>query len=153
MANTYTQLIIQFVFAVKHRESIINASIREPLEKYITGIAQNNGHKMLAIYCMPDHCHLLIGLHPSQSVSDAARDLKANSSKWLNEQKQLNSKFQWQEGYGAFSYSKSQLNTVANYILKQPEHHKKKTFKEEYHDFLIKFNIQYEDQYLFDWLE
>jgi REP element-mobilizing transposase RayT len=153
MANTYTQLLIQFVFAVKHRESKINETTRQPLEKYITGIVQNNNHKMLAIYCMPDHCHILIGLHPSQSVSDAARDIKSNSAKWLNEQEILKSKFNWQEGYGAFSYAKSQLDVVVKYILNQPEHHRKKTFKEEYCDFLIKFNIQYDDQYLFDWLE
>ena len=153
MANTYTQLLIQFLFAVKHRESKINESIREPLEKYITGVAQNNNHKMLAIYCIPDHCHIFLGLHPMQSVSEAARDIKSNSSKWLNDQKKLHTKFNWQEGYGAFSYSKSQMKTVINYVLNQPEHHKKRTFKEEYRDFLVKFNIQHDDQYLFDWID
>jgi REP element-mobilizing transposase RayT len=123
------------------------------LEKYITGIVQNNNHKMLAIYCMPDHCPILIDLHPSQSVLDAARDIKSNSAKWLNEQEILKSKFNWQEGYGAFSYAKSQLDVVVNYILNQPEQHRKKTSKEEYCEFLIKFNIQYHDQYLFDWLD
>ena len=153
MANTYTQILIQFVFAVKHRESKINEEARVPLEKYITGIIKNNNHRMLAIYCMPDHCHILIGLNPKQSISDAARDIKSNSAKWLNEQNVLKSNFNWQEGYGAFSYSKSQLDTVVNYIRNQPEHHKVKTFKEEYFDFLEKFNVQYDHQYLFTWLD
>jgi REP element-mobilizing transposase RayT len=153
MPNTYTQILIQFVFAVKHRESKINAEIRVPLEKYITGTVQNNKHKMLAIYCMPDHCHIFIGLNPSQSISDTVRDVKSNSAKWLNEQAFLKSKFNWQEGYGAFSYSKSQIDVVVNYILNQPKHHKNRTFKEEYIDFLQKFDVEYEDQYLFDWLE
>ena len=152
MANTYTQLLIQFVFAVKNRETIIKENIRLHLEKYISGIVQNKQHKLLAIYCMPDHCHVLVGLHPAQSISDLAKDIKANSSKWLNEQTYFRSKFNWQEGYGAFSYSKSQLNTVVNYILQQQEHHKKKTFKEEYVEFLQKFNVEYDQQYLFDWI-
>lgn len=108
---------------------------------------------MLAIYCMPDHCHILIGLKPTQSISDTARDIKSNSSKWVNEQNIFKSKFNWQEGYGAFSYSKSQLDTVVNYILKQAEHHRKKTFKEEYLELLKNFDIEYDNQYLFDWIE
>ncbi len=153
MPNTYTQILIQYVFAVKHREAVIKDDIRIPLEKYISGIISNNKHKLLAIYCMPDHCHILVGLNPSQSLSDLARDIKSNSTKWLNENKYTEYKFQWQEGYGAFSYAKSQLDTVVNYILNQPEHHYKKTFKEEYLDFLLKFNIQYDSKYLFNWLE
>ncbi len=153
MPNTYTQILIQYVFAVKHREAVIKDDIRIPLEKYISGIISNNKHKLLAIYCMPDHCHILVGLNPSQSLSDLARDIKSNSTKWLNENKYTEYKFQWQEGYGAFSYARSQLDTVVNYILNQPEHHYKKTFKEEYLDFLLKFNIQYDSKYLFNWLE
>lgn len=152
MANTYTQLIIQFVFAVKHRESQIHQALRIPLEKYITGIVKNNKHKMLAIYCMPDHCHILVGLNPTQSISDAVRDIKSNSSKWINENKLTPSSFKWQEGYGAFSYSKSQLDSVVNYVLNQPERHKTKSFKEEYIDFLQKFNVEFDNQYLFEWL-
>jgi len=152
MANTYTQLLIQFVFAVKHRESQIQEDFRVPLEKYISGIVHNNKHKMLAIYCMPDHCHLLVGLHPNQSVSDLARDVKANSAKWLNDNNYIKSKFNWQEGYGAFSYAKSQLDVVVNYILNQPIHHRKKTFKDEYIDFLEKFNVAFDNQYLFEWI-
>jgi len=153
MANTYTQLLVQFVFAVKHRKSKVHANIRIPLEKYITGIVQNKNHKMLAIYCMPDHCHILIGLNPDQSIADIIRDIKSNSSKWLNQQNALNSKFNWQEGYGAFSYAKSQLDVVIKYILNQAEHHHTQTFKEEYIEFLEKFNVEYDNQYLFDWLE
>tara|TARA_R110002096_G_scaffold86990_3_gene199798 strand:- start:25521 stop:25883 length:363 start_codon:yes stop_codon:yes gene_type:complete len=118
MPNTYTQILIQYVFAVKHREAVIKDDIRIPLEKYISGIISNNKHKLLAIYCMPDHCHILVGLNPSQSLSDLARDIKSNSTKWLNENKYTEYKFQWQEGYGAFSYARSQLDTVVNYILK-----------------------------------
>ncbi len=153
MPNTYTQILIQFVFAVKHRDALINENLRVPLEKYISGIIAKNDHKLLAIYCMPDHCHILVGLNPTQSISDLARDVKSSSTKWVNENKYTKSKFNWQEGYGAFSYAKSQLDTVVNYILSQREHHRKKTFKQEYHDFLTKFNIQYDDQYLFDWLD
>jgi REP element-mobilizing transposase RayT len=152
MANTYTQLLIQLVFAVKHREAQIHEDIRESLEKYLAGIIQNNKHKLLAIYCMPDHCHILVGLHPGQSISDLVRDVKASSAKWLNENNYTRSKFNWQEGYGAFSYSKRQLDVVVNYILNQPRHHRKKTFKEEYIDFLKKFNVEHDNRYLFDWI-
>ena len=110
MANTYTQLLIQLVFAVKHRESPIADSQREDVEKYIAGITKNSGHKILAIDCMPDHCHLLLGLNPKQSISDLVRDIKANSSKWINQNQCLHGQFAWQEGYGAFSYAKSQLD-------------------------------------------
>jgi REP element-mobilizing transposase RayT len=153
MANTYTQLLIQYVFAAKHRQALINENMRPSVQKFITGIATNNGHKLLAIYCMPDHSHILLGLNPKQSVSDLARDIKANSSKWINENKLTPHVFNWQEGYGAFSYAKSQLDRVVKYILQQPEHHKKKTFREEYLDFLREYNVEYDDRYLFNWLE
>jgi REP element-mobilizing transposase RayT len=119
----------------------------------MSGIIKNNSHKLLAIYCMPDHCHFLIGLNPSQSISDLARDIKSNSSKWINEQELLKSPFHWQDGYGAFSYAKSQLDAVVKYILNQPEHHKGQTFKEEYINFLQKFNVEYDEKYVFDWIE
>lgn len=152
MANTYTQINVQLVFAVKHRESLINEGIRVDLQKYITGIVSNQNHKMLAIYIMPDHCHVLIGLNPKQAIADLVRVIKSNSSKWLNENKLTRHRFQWQEGYGAFTYGQSQLQIVINYILNQKEHHSKKTFQEEYIDFLVKFQIDHEEQYFFNWL-
>ncbi|WP_127140321.1 IS200/IS605 family transposase [Flagellimonas marinaquae] len=150
MANTYTQILVQIVFAVKGRQNLITEKHREQVEKYICGIVNNKKSKALAIYCNPDHCHILMGLHPSVSISEMARDIKANSSKWINENKWVMGKFAWQEGYGAFTYSRSQLNKVVQYIRNQPEHHKKKTFKEEYIDFLEKFDIQYDDKYMFE---
>ena len=153
MPNTYTQLLIQFVFAVKNRQSKINENIRTDIERYISGIIKNNNHVLLAQYCMPDHCHILIGLNPTQSISSLANDIKSNSSKWINENRIIPYKFNWQEGFGAFSYSKSHLDAVVNYILTQKEHHHKKTFKEEYLEFLEKFNIEYNEKYLFEWIE
>ena len=153
MPNTYTQLLIQFVFAVKNQQSKINENIRTDIERYIAGIIKNNNHVLLAQYCMPDHCHILIGLNPTQSISSLANDIKSNSSKWINENRIIPYKFNWQEGFGAFSYSKSHLDAVVNYILKQKEHHHKKTFKEEYLEFLEKFNIEYNEKYLFEWIE
>lgn len=134
MSNTYTQLLIQVVFAVKGRQNSI-------LEKYICGIISNKKSKLLAIYCNSDHCHVLVGLHPTDAVSQFASDINANSSKWINEQKLVSREFEWQDGYGAFSYAKSQLDIVVKYILNQPIHHRKITFREEYLDFLKKFEI------------
>jgi REP element-mobilizing transposase RayT len=153
MANTYSQLYIQIVFAVKGRQNLISEKNRATLEKYICGIVSNKQSKPIAIYCNPDHLHLFIGLHPSIAISDLVRDIKANSTKWINDQKWIAGKFSWQVGFGAFSYSKSQIDSVVNYILNQAEHHKKKTFKEEYKDFLEKFNIEYKEKYLFDYYE
>lgn len=152
MANTYTQLLIQVVFAVKGRQNLILEKNREPIEKYICGIISNKKSKPLAIYCNPDHCHVLVGLHPTVAVSQFASDIKANSSKWINEQKLVSRDFEWQDGYGAFSYAKSQLDTVVKYILNQPIHHRKVTFRDEYLDFLKKFEIDNEEKYLFDFL-
>lgn len=151
MANTYTQLYIHLVFAVKGRQNLISEIHREELEKYICGIISNKKSKPLAIYCNPDHTHILMGIHPSVSVSDISRDIKANSSKFINEKKWIKGKFNWQDGFGAFSYAKSQLDTVVKYILNQPIHHKKKTFKEEYIEFLEKYAVDYDPKYLFDW--
>ena len=153
MPNTYTQLHIHFVFAVKDRQSLIHESIRVRLEKYITGIAQNIGHKLLAIYCMPDHTHLLIGLQPNQAIPDLMREVKSSSTSFINEQKLTIEKFGWQEGYGAFSHSHSHLQNVIDYILSQPLHHQKKTFKEEYLAFLQKFEISYDNKYVFNEVE
>ena len=152
MANTYSQIYIHIIFAVQGRQNLIPKKHREELHKYITGIVQNRGQKMLAIFCMPDHSHILTGMKPSISVSDLARDIKAGSSKFINENKWMKGKFNWQEGFGAFSYSRSQIDTVINYILCQEEHHKKRTFKDEYIELLKKFEVQYDEQYLFKWI-
>ncbi len=153
MANTYSQIYIQIVFAVKGRQNLISKGNREELHKFITGIVTNRGQKLLAVFAMPDHVHVLVGLKPSISISDLVRDIKAGSSKFINDSKWINNKFNWQEGFGAFSYSKSNLDNVVKYILNQEEHHKKQTFKNEYLDFLEKFEIEYDSKYLFEWLE
>jgi len=149
MANTYTQIHIQAVFSVQNRECIIQKTWKDELYKYITGIVQTNKHKLLAINGMPDHIHLLIGLRPNQSVSDLMQDIKGSSSKWINDKRLVGGKFSWQEGYGAFSYSKSDLSNVLHYISNQQEHHQKKTFKEEYLNMLKEFEIDFDDRYVF----
>ena len=149
MPNTYTQIHIQVVFAVQNRVSIIRKSWKDELYKYITGIIQNYGHKVLAINGMPDHLHILIGMRPTQSLSDLMQDIKGDSSKWINQKSFVNGKFSWQEGYGAFSYSKSHVDAVIKYIKNQEQHHKKKTFIEEYHEFLDKFEVEFDERYIF----
>lgn len=151
MANTYTQLHIQIVFAVKHRQNLIQEKNREELQKYICGIINNKTCKPLAIYCNPDHIHILIGLRPKIALSDLVRDIKANSSKYINNRKWVKGKFEWQSGFSAFTYSKSQLGRVIKYIENQHEHHRKKTFQDEYLTMLKKAEIEYEERYLFDW--
>ncbi|MEX2350199.1 MAG: IS200/IS605 family transposase [Flavobacteriaceae bacterium] len=153
MANTYTQLYVQVVFAVQGRVSLIHPHWEEELYKYITGIVQNRKHKMLAINGMPDHIHIFIGLHPGDSISDLVREIKKASNSFINEKKYSKLPFQWQSGYGAFSYSRSALDSVVNYIRNQKEHHKKSTFKEEYLKLLIDSGIEYNETYLFDWVE
>lgn len=147
---TYTQIHIQFVFAVKFREALIEQEWKEELHKYITGIIQNNKHKLLVINSMPDHIHILVGLRPNQSVSDLVNDIKTNSSKFINEKRFLPVRFEWQKGYGAFSYGKSQIDNVINYINNQEKHHHKKSFREEYLDFLRKFEVEYNEEYIFN---
>ena len=149
MANTYTQIHIQFIFAVKYRTGLIRPEWKDELYKYITGIVKNNKHKMIIINGMPDHIHSFIGMRPTQSISDLMQDVKGSSSKWINEMKFIKSRFEWQEGYGAFSYSKSQIKNVISYIMNQERHHRKKTFKEEYIDFLKKFEIHFDERYIF----
>ncbi|PUU68818.1 IS200/IS605 family transposase [Flavobacterium sp. WLB] len=122
---------------------------KNDLYKYISGIIKNNNHKILAINGVSDHVHILIGIRPAQSISELMKSIKQNSSKWINENKFTNIHFEWQEGYGAFSYSKSQLSAVADYIENQEEHHKKKTFKEEYINFLEKFEVDYDEKFIF----
>ncbi len=152
MSSTYSQIYIQIVFAVKNRDALIDFSWEENLYRYITGIVQNKGQKMIAINGMSDYIHLFIGMKPNCNLSDLVREIKKSSNEFVNENKLSKSKFNWQEGYGAFSYSHSQINNVYNYILHQKEHHKKTSFKHEYLDFLQKFEIKYEEKYLFDWL-
>ncbi len=153
MANSYTQLYVQFVFAVKGRANLIKETFRDEIEKVISGIVTNHDSKTYAIYCNPDHVHILVSIHPTISVSKLVEQIKSGSSKWLNEKRYLPGKFNWQVGYGAFSYSKSQIDHVVKYILNQPEHHKKRTFREEYLDLLEKFEIEYNPKYLFEWIE
>jgi|SRR5690554_5021667 len=151
--GTFSQIYIQVVFAVKGRNSLIKKEWEEELYKYITGIVQNKGQKMLAINGMSDHIHFLIGMKPSCCLSDLVREVKKSSNAFVKEKKFSKFKFEWQEGYGAFSYSHSALDNVIGYINNQKEHHKIKTFKEEYKDFLIKFQVDYKNEYLFEWIE
>lgn len=153
MANTYSQITIHIVFAVKNRENLIKAKYKEELFKYISGIVNNKNQKLLAINGVSDHIHILAGITPIMAISDLVRDIKNNSSKFINEKRWVSGKFQWQEGYGAFSYSRSQRTDVIKYIDNQEEHHKKNSFKEEYLKVLKKFDVQYNDDYLFDFYD
>lgn len=153
MPGTFSQIYIQVVFAVKGREDLIDKTWKEELHKYIAGIIKNKEQKPIIVNGMADHIHAFIGLRPSMSISEIVRDIKNNSTNFINERKLVYGKFSWQEGYGAFSYGSSQVEKVYNYILKQEEHHKKKTFKEEYMGFLEKFKVPFGEKYLFDWIE
>ena len=153
MSSTFSQIYIHVVFAVKGRQSFIQQSWEEELYKYITGIVQNKEQKMLAINGMPNHIHFLIGMRPSCCLSDLVREIKKASNVFINEKKFCPFKFEWQEGYGAFSYSHSALDNVIAYIANQKEHHRKKSFQEEYIDFLKKFEVEYKEEYLFEWIE
>lgn len=149
MANTYTQIHLHLIFAVKYRTGIIQSKWKDELYKYITGIIQSNNHKLLIINGMPDHIHILVGIRPNQSVSELLQDIKGSSSKWINEKGFVKGRFEWQEGYGAFSYGKSQIKDVIRYIENQEEHHRKKTFREEYLAFLDAFEVEYDEKYIF----
>jgi REP element-mobilizing transposase RayT len=153
MANTYTQIYIQIVFAVKRRQNLIQKNWKDELHKYICGIVNGKGQKVYAIGGVEDHIHILVSIKPNISISDLVRDIKANSSKWINENEFVRGKFQWQEGFGAFSYAQSQLDNVIAYINNQEQHHQKKKFKDEYLTLLQKFDIEYDEKYLFDWGE
>ena len=148
MANTYTQIYLQFVFAVQNRFSLIQKEWKDELYKYITGIVQNNKHKLIAINGMPNHLHIFVGYKPHQLVPDLLKDIKGSSSGWINNKKLVKGKFQWQEGYGAFSYSRSQIDIVAKYIHNQEEHHRRKSFREEYLGFLKQFNVSFDEKYI-----
>ncbi len=149
MANTYTQIHIQTVFSVQNRDCLIKKSWRDELYQYISGIVQNYGHKILAINGMPDHVHLFFGMRPTQSLSDLMQDIKGSSSLWINQKNFNRHHFSWQEGYRAFSYSKSHVAHVIEYIKNQEAHHRVKTFTEEYLEFLEKFQVPYDERYIF----
>jgi REP element-mobilizing transposase RayT len=153
MANTYTQIHIHSIFAVQNRQSLIRPAWEIELYKYITGIVQFQGHKLLQINGMPDHVHLLIGMRPVQSLSELIQQIKQDSSKWINSNRLADGRFSWQEGFGAFSHPKSQVNKVIAYIQNQKEHHKKKSFREEYLEFLEKWEVDYDERYIFKPIE
>jgi REP element-mobilizing transposase RayT len=153
MANTFSQIYIQTVFAVENRQSLIKPEFKEELYKYITGIVRNQGQKLIAINGMPDHVHILIGLRPTMALASLVRDIKSDSATFINERKLVHGRFNWQEGYGAFSYGHSQLSTVIRYIQTQEKHHKKHSFTNEYMTLLRKFDIAFDDRYVFKFIE
>jgi putative transposase len=149
MANTYFQIYIHVVFAVEGRQNLIRSEYNDELQKYIVGIVSSQNHKLIAINNMPDHLHLLVGLRPDVSLSDLVGDIKAFSSKFINQKRWVAGRFSWQEGFGAFSHSRSQLSTVIRYIQNQPKHHLKKSFHDEYIELLKKFEVDYDKRYIF----
>lgn len=154
MANTYSQIYLQIVFATKFRESQISESVRDEVEKYICGIFNNKGQKVLAIYANPDHIHIFFSYKNLKiTIPDLMKIVKTESTNFINENRLCLGKFAWQQGYGVFSYSKSQVNEVTNYVLNQKEHHKKKTFRQEYLEFLQKFEIEYKDEYIYEFFD
>jgi len=153
MANTYSQIYVQVVFAVQGRENLIKSEWRDELYKYITGIVKNHEQKLIVIGGISNHIHILLGIKPNVALSDLVREIKANSSRFVNERKFVKGKFYWQEGFGAFSYSHSQLDAVIRYIENQEAHHTQKSFKDEYRGFLKNFRVEHDEKYLFEWLE
>jgi len=149
MANTYTQIYVHVVFAVEGRQNLIRPERKEELQKYITGIITRQGQKLLAIHCMPDHVHVLIGLKPDMALSDLVGDIKTGSTNHINENKWVPGRFSWQTGFGAFSYSHSQLDDVIRYIANQEQHHARTSFREEYLEFLRRFKIEHDEKYIF----
>ena len=148
MANTYTQIHIHAVFAVQNRISLIQKQWQEELYQYITGIISKNGHKLLQIGGMSDHVHAFFGMRPTQSLSDLMQDIKGDSSLWINQKRLVTGRFSWQEGYGAFSYGKSQIDAVIKYIQQQEEHHTKRDFAEEFLVLLQSFDVAYNERYV-----
>jgi putative transposase len=153
MANTYTQCYFHLVFAVKNRDALIKKEWKDEMEKYITGIIQNHRHKMLAIYSMPEHIHILIGYNVNQLIPDLVEEIKTSTNVWIKEKGLSKFRFEWQIGYGAFTHSHSQIDKVVKYILSQEEHHKKRPFKEEYLEMLEKNAVSFNQVYLFDFLD
>jgi REP element-mobilizing transposase RayT len=152
MANTYTQLYVQLVFAVKHRESLIDPGIKSRVEQYICSIVNNNKCKAIIIYCNPDHTHLFISMKPDVSLSALVQKIKSATSLFINRNHITRSHFEWQTGFGAFTYSKSHTAAVCKYISNQEQHHSKHNFKMEYQQLLRAYDVDYDDSYLFDWL-
>jgi putative transposase len=153
MANTFSQIYLQFVFAVQNRQSLIAKEHKEELHKYITALVQKRKAKMLAINCMPDHTHLFVGFKPTILISDFVKEIKVESNEFVNDKNWTKGKFNWQEGYGVFSYSQSHIDKVIKYVLNQEAHHQRKTFKQEYLNLLEKFEIPFDERYLFDFFE
>lgn len=153
MANTFSQIYIQTVFAVSGRMCLITKDYKEELHKYITGIVRKQGQKLLSINGMSDHLHILIGLRPALALADLVRDIKSDSSDWINRKRLSRGKFAWQEGYGAFSYGHSQLDMIIRYIQNQERHHKRRSFRDEYLTLLKKFEIEFREEYVFKFIE
>lgn len=153
MANTFSQIYIQTVFAVENRQSLIQPEFKEDLYKNITGIIRNQGQKLIAINGMADHVHILIGLKPAMALADLVREIKADSTNFVNEQRFARGRFNWQEGYGAFSYGHSQLTTIIRYIQEQEKHHRCRSFKDEYMTLLRKFDIAFDEKYVFNFIQ
>ena len=153
MANTFSQIYIQTVFAVSGRLSLISQDYKEDLHKYITGIVRKKDQKLISINGMPDHIHILIGLRPAMALADLVRDIKSDSSEWVNKKKLARGKFGWQEGYGAFSYGHSQLDVIIRYIQNQEKHHRRRSFKDEYLTLLRRFEIEFKEKYVFEFME
>jgi REP element-mobilizing transposase RayT len=153
MANTYTQCYFHLVFAVKNRNALIKKEWKNELERYIIGIVQNHKHKLLAIGSMPDHIHIYIGYNLNQLIPDLVEEIKTSSNAWIREKNLSKFRFEWQKGYGAFTHSRSQLDAVVKYVLNQENHHKKKTFREEYLEMLRKNEIEFKDEYVFDFFD
>ena len=153
MGDTYTQLYIQLVFAVRGRNNFIQFAWEEELHKYITAVVQNDNHKMLSINGMPDHIHIFLGLNPVIAISDLVKDIKRASNNWINDKGFIKGKFEWQSGYGAFSYGKSQIDQVCKYIVNQKQYHEKLSLKTEYISLLKLFEIPFKDEYLFEFYD
>lgn len=153
MANTYSQIYIQVVFAVEGRQNLIKSEWKDELYKYTTGIVKNHNQKLLAINGVSDHVHILLNIKPNIALSDLVREIKANSSRFVNEKRFVKGKFSWQEGFGAFSYSISQIDDVIKYIENQEEHHKEASFKDEYLKYLKRFEIEFDENYVFEFIK
>jgi REP element-mobilizing transposase RayT len=149
MANTYSQIYIQVVFAVEARQNLIRPEFKQELQKYVTGIVTERAQKLLAVSCMPDHTHLLVGLKPSQALSDLVRDVKNGSTNFINQKRWTLGRFSWQEGFGAFSYGHSQISSVIRYIQNQEQHHTHRTFRDEYLRFLKRFEVEHDERFIF----
>lgn len=152
MANTYSQIYIQAVFAVKYRASLIQREWKEELFKYVGGIFRNKDQKLIAVGGAEDHIHVLFGLKPNMAISDLVRDVKSDTTEFINRERLVRGRFYWQEGFGAFSYSRSQLDAVGKYVLEQEAHHASRSFRDEYISLLDRFEVEYEARYLFDWI-